>query len=71
MVKQEDWDRVNTEFMVMVRVRPLIKCKRMSNAILYSEVFGTGFNTAQKRCEEMRIDPDAHKIEPFVDRFKR
>ena len=46
----------------MANARQLIKSKRVtSNAVLFMNLFGTGFGTANHRCRQIGLDPDGNE----------
>lgn len=57
--KKERGVGVERDRRIMHNVRRLIRRTRMSNAHLYSEIFGTGMGTAIERCRDLELDPDA------------
>ena len=50
--------------LIMSNARGMIKLKaRSTNAHLYSDLFGTGFGTATRRCVDLGYDPCSNKTE--------
>ena len=41
------------------------KIEEYANWYLYAELFGTGSMTANRRCEEMEIDPDGYSVDLY------
>jgi hypothetical protein len=46
----------------MANARQIIKAKRVtSNAVLFMNLFGTGFGTANHRCRQIGLNPDGNE----------
>ena len=47
--------------LIMANARRLILRKKlMTNAVMYMELFGTGFTTANSECAKLGLDPDSN-----------
>ena len=53
--------------LIMANAREMIRLKaRSTNAHMYSNLFGTGFGTARRRCIELGYDPSSNETKYSV-----